>query len=81
MQAEGRKRWELFEPPQRWRLRQTQRGKGGDVAPAADLAAPLLDVTLYPGDVLFVPRGTYSVTDKLFAFRFFAGSLWLDTFQ
>ena len=62
VQCVGAKRWELFEPPQRWRLRQTQRGKGGDVAPAADLAAPLLDVTLYPGDVLFVPRGTYHRT-------------------
>ena len=62
VQCVGAKRWELFEPPQRWRLRQTQRGKGGDVAPAAYLAAPLLDVTLYPGDVLFVPRGTYHRT-------------------
>ena len=63
VQCVGAKRWELFEPPQRWRCAGGgQRGKGGDVAPAADLAAPLLDVTLYPGDVLFVPRGTYHRT-------------------
>lgn len=37
VQCEGRKRWQLFAPPQRWRLRSNQRGKAGDVAPPAEL--------------------------------------------
>jgi hypothetical protein len=47
---------------QRWRLRYNQRGKAGDVAPAAELLEPVLDVVLAPGDVLFVPRGVYHRT-------------------
>lgn len=65
VQCEGRKRWELFDPPQRWRLRQNQRGKAGDVIPPSELSAPLADVTLAPGDVLFVPRGVTHRTSTL----------------
>jgi len=62
VQCEGRKRWQLFAPPQRWRLRYNQRGKAGDIAPSSELTQPLDDVVLSPGDVLFVPRGTYHRT-------------------
>ncbi len=65
VQCEGRKRWELFAPPQRWRLRNNQRGKAGDVAPAEELSAPLGSFELSPGDVLFVPRGVYHRTSTL----------------
>ena len=62
VQTEGRKTWQLLEPPQRWRLRYNQRGKGGDVAPETELMSPIDEVTLHPGDVLFVPRGMYHRT-------------------
>ena len=62
VQCEGRKSWELLEPPQRWRLRYNQRGKAGDVAPASELMRPIASYTLSPGDVLFVPRGMYHRT-------------------
>ena len=67
LQCEGLKRWELFKPPQRWRLRNNQRGKAGDVAPISELREPVEDVTLAPGDVLFVPRGIYHRTSTLSA--------------
>lgn len=62
IQCEGYKRWQLFSPPQRWRLRLNQRGKGGDVAPENELESTLDNVTLGPDDVLFVPRGVYHRT-------------------
>ena len=65
IQCEGRKRWQLFDPPQRWRLRYNQRGKAGDVAPPVELQAPVADVTLEPGDILFLPRGMYHRTSTL----------------
>jgi hypothetical protein len=65
VQCEGRKVWQLLRPPQRWRLRKHQRGKGGDVAPPAELMEPIERVELAPGDVLFVPRGTYHRTSTL----------------
>ena len=65
IQCEGSKSWELFEPPQRWRLRFNQRGKAGDVTPESELQQPLGTFTLHPGDVLFVPRGIYHRTATL----------------
>ena len=62
VQCEGRKTWTLLQPPVRWKLRLNQRGKAGDTAPAAELTRPLDEVTLAPGDVLFVPRGLYHHT-------------------
>lgn len=67
IQCEGRKHWQLFAPPQRWRLRYNQRGKAGDVAPDAELTQPLFETTLVPGDVLFLPRGVYHRTSTLIA--------------
>jgi hypothetical protein len=67
VQCEGRKVWQLLRPPQRWRLRYNQRGKSGDVAPATELMEPISSVELAPGDVLFVPRGTYHRTSTLIA--------------
>ena len=65
VQCEGRKRWKLFDPPHRWRLRYNQRGKAGDVAPPVELQSAVDDVVLAPGDVLFVPRGMYHSTSTL----------------
>jgi hypothetical protein len=66
VQCEGAKQWELFMPPQRWRLRYNQRGKGGDVAPQSELQEPVgTPITLTPGDVLFVPRAMYHRTSTL----------------
>ena len=62
VQCEGRKTWTLLEPPVRWKLRYNQRGKAGDRAPEAELNRPLEEITLEPGDVLFVPRGMYHHT-------------------
>jgi oxalate decarboxylase/phosphoglucose isomerase-like protein (cupin superfamily) len=65
LQVEGRKRWQLFAPPQRWRLRNNQRGKAGDTAPTSELTDLLADVELNPTDTLFVPRGVYHRTSTL----------------
>lgn len=46
VQCEGRKAWELFAPPQRWRLRYNQRGKAGDIAPESELHEPVADEAL-----------------------------------
>lgn len=62
VQCEGRKTWTLLEPPVRWKLRYNQRGKAGDTAPVGELNRPLEEITLEPGDVLFVPRGLYHQT-------------------
>ncbi len=70
VQLEGTKRWRLFNPPDRVNgvpngplaLKKTQRGKGGDRVDVDDLGADIMDVTLAPGDVLYVPRGVFHVT-------------------
>ena len=54
---------------QRWRLRHNQRGKAGDVVPESELADLVEDVTLEPGDVLFVPRAMYHRTSTLVTSR------------
>ena len=65
VQCQGMKRWQLWSPPHRWRLRLNQRGKGGDVAPESELKEPLGRFDLQPGDVLFVPRGVYHSTSTI----------------
>lgn len=57
VQLEGRKRFSLHAPPERWMLKQQQRGKGRDRLQEEDLGEALLDAVLDPGDVLFIPRG------------------------
>ena len=58
VQCVGAKRWELFEPPQRWQLQNS--GKGGDVA-RRPTSPHRSSASLCTRDVL-VPRGTYHRT-------------------
>jgi len=59
MQTQGQKRWRVFSPPPRKRggVHPCHRGKREDVVDASELGAPLVDVTLRPGECLFVPAG------------------------
>ena len=60
-QCTGKKRWQVWRPPARERGRDPfGRGKGGDRVEG--LGAPVLDVTLAPGDVLYVPLGWMHAT-------------------
>lgn len=61
LQSEGCKRWQIFAPPQgcseRYRKHPLYRGKGDDVLSKEELGEALLDVTLRPGECLFIPSG------------------------
>jgi len=60
-QCTGKKRWRVWRPPARERGRDLfGRGKGGDKVEG--LGALVLDVTLAPGDVLYVPLGWVHAT-------------------
>jgi len=63
-QTEGSKRWRVYNPPKRMKGKDPlNRGKGGDVITQKELGAPLLDVILRRGDVLYVPAGFPHTTD------------------
>lgn len=65
VQTHGAKRWTVHAPPSPNTLKQAQRGKGGEVLAADDPVAfgpPLVNVTLLPGDVLFIPRAFFHAT-------------------
>ncbi|KAK9820082.1 hypothetical protein WJX72_005919 [[Myrmecia] bisecta] len=53
-QTEGQKRWRLYKPVGGFKL---PNECSGDLDPA-DLGEPTMEVTLQPGDVLYLPRGT-----------------------
>ena len=57
LQSAGRKHWKVFAPPAVEEVDPLRRGKDGDVLDAAMLGEPLLEATLEPGDVLYVPLG------------------------
>ena len=61
LQSEGCKRWQVFAPPQacseRFQKHPLYRGKGDDVLSKEELGEALLDVTLRPGECLFIPSG------------------------
>ena len=60
-QCSGMKRWKVWPPPPRERNKDPfGRGKGGDRVDG--LGEPALDVTLQPGDVLYVPLGWVHAT-------------------
>ncbi|CAH0365607.1 unnamed protein product [Pelagomonas calceolata] len=60
-QCSGMKRWRVWPPPPRERGKDPfGRGKGGDRVEG--LGEPVLDVTLQPGDVLYVPLGWVHAT-------------------
>lgn len=53
-QTEGSKKWKIYAPPKGWELSNLH---SRDLH-QAELGAPILEVTLKPGDVLYMPRGT-----------------------
>ena len=59
MQMAGAKRWRVYGSPVHLPTRAMELGKlpGREINRTTLDAAPLVDATLYPGDVLYVPRG------------------------
>lgn len=57
LQTTGQKRWSVFAPPAVGAADPFRRGKDGDALASEALGAPLLEATLGPGDVLYVPLG------------------------
>lgn len=55
MQIEGRKRWRMYAPELELPLQLLQRSDKKKY----DLGSPVLDVELEPGDMLYLPRGTF----------------------
>ena len=68
-QCFGRKHWRVWRPPDQSKRPETDplaRGKGTDVLSFDEFDdEPVLDVTLRPGDVLYVPAGWPHTTDTL----------------
>ena len=66
VQVHGAKRWCVHRPPSAWTLKAMQRGKNGDVIAPHDASGSmgelLLNVTLRPGDVLYIPRSFFHHT-------------------
>eukprot|EP01127_Copromyxa_protea_P015593 TRINITY_DN4504_c0_g1_i1.p1 TRINITY_DN4504_c0_g1~~TRINITY_DN4504_c0_g1_i1.p1 ORF type:complete len:497 (+),score=86.42 TRINITY_DN4504_c0_g1_i1:33-1493(+) len=63
LQSSGTKRWRLYEPTIRLPSRGQIRGKTGDAIPASELEDKFVaEVTLYPGDLLYIPRGMIHAT-------------------
>ena len=62
LQLEGRKRWRLYAP--RLAEEQLPRTSSPNFAPG-DIGEPILDVTLAPGDVLYMPRGCIHQAEAL----------------
>jgi hypothetical protein len=68
LQSQGQKRWRVYSPPPPNRMSKADplaRGKGTDILDFAELTAPLIDVVLYPGHVLYVPAGFPHTTDTV----------------
>ncbi|CAK0807824.1 unnamed protein product [Prorocentrum cordatum] len=57
LQTSGRKRWTVYAPTPVGEADPLRRGKDGDAICRDSLGGPLLDVTLLPGDLLYVPLG------------------------
>jgi hypothetical protein len=65
VQTHGRKRWCVHAPRVPLTLKAKQRGKNGDVISPDDrhvMSAPLINVTLSPGQVLYIPRAFFHHT-------------------
>ena len=68
LQSGGAKRWRVFTPPppdKKPHADPLARGKAHDALRLDELAAPLLDVVLRPGDMLYVPAGFPHTTDTV----------------
>ena len=68
LQSGGAKRWRVYEPPPpraKPHADPLARGKGEDALDLAELAPPLIDCVLTPGDVLYVPAGYPHTTDTV----------------
>ena len=66
LQSQGAKRWRVYEPPppaKKPHADPLARGKAHDGLELSELAEPLLDVVLAPGQVLYVPAGFPHTTD------------------
>ncbi len=65
LQLHGAKRWCVHPPPSPFTHKSLQRGKRGEIIASDDRAAmgaPLLNVTLTPGRVLYIPRAYFHHT-------------------
>ena len=65
VQTHGRKRWCVHAPKAPWTIKALQRGKHGEVISPSDrslMGPPLLNVTLRPGQVLYIPRAFFHHT-------------------
>jgi hypothetical protein len=73
IQTQGRKHWKVYTPPSASELDPFRRGKGEDDMPERLLdslgSTLLLEVTLEPGDVLFVPARFPHTTDTLSCYK------------
>jgi len=68
LQTQGQKRWRVFAPPPPSRMQRADpfaRGKGSNSLELTELEAPLIDVTLKAGQVLYVPGGFPHTTDTV----------------
>ncbi|KAJ1451587.1 cupin superfamily protein-domain-containing protein [Pelagophyceae sp. CCMP2097] len=66
LQCEGNKRWRVY-PPAKLAVgtEPLARGKGEDLLAWAELAEPLIDCVLRPGDVLYIPAGFPHATETV----------------
>ena len=65
VQTHGMKRWCVHEARAPWTLKALQRGKRGEILQPSDrdaMGPPVLNVTLRPGMVLYIPRGHFHHT-------------------
>ena len=65
IQTHGAKRWCVHAPRMALTMKAFQRGKHGEVIPSSDRAImgpPVINVTLHPGQVLYIPRGFFHHT-------------------
>ena len=68
LQSCGAKRWRVYEPPAPARKPDADplaRGKSHDNLELAELAEPLIDIVLAPGDILYMPAGFPHTTDTI----------------
>lgn len=69
LQTQGQKHWRVYSPPPPSRMPRADpfaRGKGTDHLSLSELDAPLLDVVLSPGQVLYIPAGFPHTTDTIY---------------
>ena len=68
LQTAGSKHWRVFDPPppaQKADADPLARGKAHDALPLSELAPPLIDAVLAPGQLLYIPAGWPHTTDTV----------------